>query len=791
MHKILLAALCCSFVGNTPHVAQVIRQQNWVREEVGPWPLFVGNGRLGFSVDPSGSQLFKNRYPTSSLSLLAQDIWFHPDPPGDAIDRDLTLEQVPFRDRSIGYATKKQPGEEALFDQLRAFPTKPCLGTPRLGLTVEGESLSTPDQLEDYHQELDLWEATIKTHYRFRNVSSEILTYLHPKKNVLTFEVDDKGETDSLRSFTFELGSPAANLIGEEIPAEGSPVGYPFDLSTKGGADSSVWVFRPLPRRFGYAVGVVTTGARVDWEVSENALHGTWPSGKAPVTLHLAILPEHSSADVMKDMERLLTFLSETGAAKIRNDRREWWKGFWKRSFVDFSGSTDSICQELQSRWARDLYLIFANDAGPYPPAESGLVVNSWYGKFHLEMTFWHIAGLLSSNRADLVKEMLMWFPQVLDAARARAKDQGFEGARFPKMTSYNGQDSPSHVGQLILWHVGEIPLLCDRYYRATRDEEFRKNLYEVVTETADFCASYLTLDPEDGRYHLLPPIASCAENTDPRETKDPAYTLGSFKAALRIAVRWAEELGRDAEKCRRWQGFLDNLADPPYDGDVYLTCAGLNASYEKEYTGSGSHPGMLGLLFNTEAVPADERMNRTLDKVLASWNFDGIWGWDFGLCAANAAHLGRAEDAVNLLVSSAFANRRLPTGWNSRWPETRPVSDAVAYLPGSGGTLLALHEMLAHENDGVIQVFPGIPKTSGWTVAFNDITVQGGTRVSARMVGGKVESIELAGAGSDTVRLAIPEPGEEGRGPEGGEATKVLSVQLDAGKTWTWTRER
>ena len=148
---------------NGAHAAEVdmektLRAQNWMNRAPGAFPLVLGNGRLGFSVDPSGSQLFKGAYPHAILSLLAQDIWYHPDPPGDKLDRDLTLEQFPFRDRTIGYATKQFDSEKDLWNLLRQYPTKPCLGTPRLGLRVHGKELAQPAQLKGFQQDLDFAE---------------------------------------------------------------------------------------------------------------------------------------------------------------------------------------------------------------------------------------------------------------------------------------------------------------------------------------------------------------------------------------------------------------------------------------------------------------------------------------------------------------------------------------------------------------------------------------------------------------------------------------------------------
>ena len=46
--------------------------------------------------------------------------------------------------------------------------------------------------------------------------------------------------------------------------------------------------------------------------------------------------------------------------------------------------------------------------AGSHPPQETGLTCNSWYGKFHLEMHWWHAAHFPAWGRAPLLLAVAM-----------------------------------------------------------------------------------------------------------------------------------------------------------------------------------------------------------------------------------------------------------------------------------------------------------------------------------------------------------------------------------------------
>jgi hypothetical protein len=65
---------------------------------------------------------------------------------------------------------------------------------------------------------------------------------------------------------------------------------------------------------------------------------------------------------------------------------------------VDLSGSSNPRAVELERRIVLSQYLTAINGAGRTPPQETGLVCNSWHGKFHLEMHWWHAAHFLKRN---------------------------------------------------------------------------------------------------------------------------------------------------------------------------------------------------------------------------------------------------------------------------------------------------------------------------------------------------------------------------------------------------------
>jgi hypothetical protein len=108
--------------------------------------------------------------------------------------------------------------------------------------------------------------------------------------------------------------------------------------------------------------------------------------------------------------------------------------------------------------------------------------------------------------------------------------------------------------------------------------------------------------------------------------------------------------------------------------------------------------------------------MNNSLDKVLKHWKLNELWGWDFPLMAMTAARLGRAEDAVDLLLMDSPKNTYTANGHNAQLPK----ADLPLYLPGNGALLLAL-ALMAGGWEGDSSHAPGFPK-EGWVVRVENL---------------------------------------------------------------------
>ncbi len=390
------------------------------------------------------------------------------------------------------------------------------------------------------------------------------------------------------------------------------------------------------------------------------------------------------------------------------------WADFWQSgAAIDLSPATDPRAAELERRFVLSQYLTAIHCAGDWPAAETGLFCNSWYGKFHLEMHWWHSVHFAAWGRQKLFQRSMSVYSRFMDSAKARALQQGFAGARWPKMVGPDGADSPSSIGPLLIWQQPHPIYYAELAWRKNPNRETLETWRDIVFQTAEFMASFA--QPENAgpgrhvaRYVLGPAIKTVPENTPPETTFNPTYELTAWRFGLRTAQQWRERLGLSRNP--QWDSVLNGLAAAPQKDGVYLMQEAQD-TFTPQWT--YEHPGMLGAL---GVLPGDgidpAIMAATIRRVRESWDFSRVWGWDFPMAAMAAARTGQPDLAIDFLLMDSPMNRYLANGANFQ------RTDIPAYLPGNGGLLSAI-AMMAGGWTGLKDASPapGFPKNGKWNL--------------------------------------------------------------------------
>ncbi|MBZ0258885.1 glycoside hydrolase family 65, partial [bacterium] len=390
------------------------------------------------------------------------------------------------------------------------------------------------------------------------------------------------------------------------------------------------------------------------------------------------------------------------------------WQMFWSSGgAIDLSQSKDPRAKELERRIVLSQYLTAIQCASSSPPQESGLTHNSWFGKSHLEMHWWHAVHFAFWDRIDLLERSLGWYQDIMPNAKHTAEMQGYSGARWPKMIGPDGRESPSGVGVFLVWQQPHPIYYAELCYRAHPNKETAQQYQDIVFETADFMASYPQWDEESKRYVLGPPLIPAQECYPPATTFNPTYEIAYWSWALKRAQEWRRRLGLEPEP--KWQHVIDHLSALPQNDGVYVTTESTPDTFENSDL-RRDHPSLvaaLGVLPDSEVVDK-EIMRRTLRKIFDDWNWESTWGWDYPMLAMTAARLGEPELAIQSLLMDTPKNHYMINGHCYQRP------NLPTYLPANGGLLTAVVMMAAGWDNGPNANAPGFP--ADWNVRWENL---------------------------------------------------------------------
>jgi len=431
---------------------------------------------------------------------------------------------------------------------------------------------------------------------------------------------------------------------------------------------------------------------------------------------HIFVLqPETESSNFSCSVEfrNKNDFTESTEMEQTKQLSAKSWEDFWQSGgAVDFSGTADPRAFELERRVVLSQYLTRIQCAGNFPPQETGLIYNSWHGKPHLEMHWWHGVHFAYWNRTELLEKSLDYYFEIFQKAKTKAEIQGYEGVRWPKMTDMQGDDSPSGVGEFLIWQQPHIIYFAELCYRQNPTKETLEKYAPLVFATADFMVDFPRWDEENKRFILGPPLIPAQESLEKEKTFNPPFEIACWHWGLSVAQKWRERM--EMPETEKWQKVIDGLPPFAQKGGLYLAAESAPDSYENTHYYS-DHPMVLGAF---GMLPATLKMDTavmaaTFDRIEKIWNWDRTWGWDYPMAALCATRLGNQSKQLNLLLKDEVKNTYLKNGHNYQTERLR------IYLPGNGGLLTAVAMMCAGFEGNKIDN-PGFPKD--WKVKWENI---------------------------------------------------------------------
>ncbi len=507
-------------------------------------PAQVGNGEFAFGVDITGLQTFE---PYSTMSHWS---WHSaPLPTGMQVE-DFNGLHMDTHGRMVRYDIPKDEQPE-LSSWLASNPHRFNLGRIGFVLLKSDGTKALPGDLENPHQEIDMWSGIITSYFELEGKPVTVKTACHPSSDVIGVSVASSLIKSGQVKVFFDF----------PYPVNGTHDDYNKPDAHSSGIKKIKENTAIIARKLDDTKYFVT----LHWTTEAQFLTGDTIASRHRSYLNPVQTDELEFTCSFSPGENGIPAFTPD---EVFGESSKSWREYWESgAAIDLSLSRDERWKELERRIVLSQYLMRVNEAGSYPPQESGLVNNGWYGRFHFEMIWWHGVHYALWNRWPLFEKSLHVYADFLPTSVERATNQGYSGARWPKCTANFDRDWPHPIHALLIWQQPHPIYFAELDYRLHPTKETLEKWRDIVFETAEFMADYSYFEKATNRYILGPPMYIVSENTKPETTFNPAFELGYWRFGLRTAQIWKERLG--LKRDNKWDDVLLKLSPLPQQDGV------------------------------------------------------------------------------------------------------------------------------------------------------------------------------------------------------------------------------
>ena len=732
--------------------------------------LQVGNGEFAFGVDLTGLQTFYgNTFSHWGWHTAAL-------PPGERIE-DFRWTEWKHAGHNVPYMTASATQKE-LTRWLYLNPSRLALGRLAMRLTKADGQEANQQDLQDVHQELDLWRGLITSRFTFEGQSVKVETSGDPRRDAVAVRIE----------------SPlvASGRLGVSLDFPGADVQNALPDGDWSRPEAHRTVMTPHgSQRADFTRTLDATRYFVALEWSPGGVLQN-PSGEPPLKALRIIKAEYGAKDKWVDATTQVAAavhgnrLSVIASSKIAGDPIKRERKSLKVTYaldgeeksVDIrDGETLGIQAtsrqhryELSAKGADHLDLVCAfsptksEAALPTPETVSSESAKYWE-------SFWHSGGAidLSGSKDPRWRELerRIVLSQYLMAVNEAGSVPPQESGLYT-----SGWSGKFHL-EMYWWHGAQFAL-WDRWPLWDRSLGFFKTILPQARATAQKQGYKGARWPK----MIGPEARESTNNIGPlliwQQPHPIFYAELDYRAhpTKETLEKWREVVFETAEFMADFPVWNDarrqfdlappirtvpentnpnNVLNPAFETAYWrfgLRTAQLwrerlgmarEANWDKvlkalaplpqrdglylleenlpdTYTKyNWDHPSMLGAL---GVLPGDgvdaATMRRTVDKVRQVWNWNNTWGWDFPLTAMCAAKCGDPQAAVDMLMHPSASFQFNASGL--------PIRGRAPYLPSSGGLLYAVALMAAGWDGAPDRNAPGFPDDGSWSVKWEGL---------------------------------------------------------------------
>ena len=294
----------------------------------------------------------------------------------------------------------------------------------------------------------------------------------------------------------------------------------------------------------------------------------------------------------------------EDGFPAIADRQRTFVEGFWERADVEVEGETTSEKQQI-IRWNLFQLLQATARAEGHGVGARGLTGQTYEGHYFWDTEIYVLPFVIYTD-PRAARQLLKHRYDMLDKARARARELHPPGATFPWRTLDGSEASAYYAAGTAQYHINaDIMYALRKYVEITGDRDFLHDYgAEMLVETARFWVDL-------GSYRDGTPTRFCINGvTGPDEytavVNNNYFTNIMAQEHLRFAARAVGEL--EQENPQKFARLAEKTALDPSEREAWTRAA--DAMYLPYDEGRGIHPQDDSFLdkqvWDFEATPAD-----------------------------------------------------------------------------------------------------------------------------------------------------------------------------------------
>jgi hypothetical protein len=540
--------------------------------------------------------------------------------------------------------------------------------------------------------------------------------------------VDDTRSGVSTISFELSLWDPSTVTNSADVPnittwqtvstfADASAAGL-----SRGQAD---------PNNFGYTMAATVEGATFSTRVVDatKVRVSVTPTSSYTIWFTAASRINALNHDSVSQARNQLAAVKSTGYATTLTNHRNWWHGFWQRSFVQYSNSAGDA-DYLENIYYLATYMIASGGYGNYPLHFINGVYRSTGDKTKWSNGYWYwnmrdvYNSFAASNHVDLLDTFNKLYSRNYTTLKAYTNTRyGIDGLWVPETMGWDG-NARGTVGSDytadILSTGTEAAENMYLQYRYTNDLDYLRNTaYPFMRDVVKFYAAKLSYDAGTNTYSM----ASSNAHETYWDVPNAITDLAAVRSLFPIAIQASQTLGLDANLVGQWQNILDHLVAYPTSNGAYLP-------HQPPLTQTKNGENVASELiwpYGVTGIGAPD-----YQTALNTWNsrpfkYGNIWAND----AVQAARLGLGDQALQGMRTMLQKYQAYSNGL------TDNTNGVFEYL---GVHLSALNESLLQSYNDKIRVFPAVPSDSTFVGKFT-LLAKDGFLVSSEREGGEAST--------------------------------------------------